>query len=134
MLTLENVKSGFGNFLGPKITPTNWIKSSKFSGKLTEDFRQLPNFTMRESDFNQFMRLRAQLVTAVGKFGREQTLFPIQMPKMSKDTHEQHKLTHRVVDVVDRPNRKICGLCCVTMWTKQASLCTQVRLFARKKE
>ena len=47
---------------------------------------------------------------------------------------EQLKLTHRLVDVVDRANRKICV---TLLWYNEdtpESSYAQVRLFARKKE
>ena len=35
-------------------------------------------------------------------------MFHIQVNTMAKDINEQLKLAHRVVDVVDQPNGKIC--------------------------
>ena len=61
---------------------------------------------MGEGDFNQFMRLRNQLVNAAENFAREENLTPVLIP--SKDMDDQLKLAHKVVDVVDRANRKIC--------------------------
>ena len=63
---------------------------------------------MGEADFNQFIRLRNQLVVAVRDFSKEENLPPVHVKLLSKDMEEQLKLTHRVVEVVDRPNRKIC--------------------------
>ena len=62
---------------------------------------------MGEADFNQFMRLRNQLVNAAENFAREENLTPVLMPTMSRDMDEQLKLAHKVVEVVDRTNRKI---------------------------
>ena len=64
--------------------------------------------TMGEADFNQFMRLRNQLVNAAENFAREENLTPVLIPTMSRYMDEQLKLAHKVVDVVDRANRKIC--------------------------
>ena len=63
---------------------------------------------MREADFNQFMRLRNQLVNAAENFAREENLTPVLISKMSRGIDEQLKLAHKVVDVVGRTNRKIC--------------------------
>ena len=63
---------------------------------------------MGEADFNQFMRLRNQLVNAAENFAREKNLIPVLIPTRSRDMDEQLKLAHKVVDVVDRANRKIC--------------------------
>ena len=53
---------------------------------------------------------------------------------MSRDMDEQLKLAHKVVDVVDRTNRKIC----VTLFRynvdKSETSYAQLRLFVRKKE
>ena len=62
---------------------------------------------MGEVDFNQFTRLRNQLVIAAKNFAREEVLSPVLIPTLSEDKKEQLKLAHKVVDVVDRANRKI---------------------------
>ena len=89
---------------------------------------------MGEADFNQFIRQRNQLVVATDNFLREQKLSPILQSTLSKDIEEQLKLVHKAIDVVDRPNRKIC----VTMLRHKAdnpdTCYAQVRLFGRKKE
>ena len=56
------------------------------------------------------------------------------IPKMSKDMDEQLKLAHKVVDVVDRTNRKICVTLLRYNVDKSESSYAQVQLFARKKE
>ena len=63
---------------------------------------------MGEADFNQFTRLRNQLVNAAGNFAREKNITSVLIPTMSKDMDEQLKLAQKVVDVVDRANRKNC--------------------------
>ena len=61
---------------------------------------------MREAAFNQFMRLRNQLVNAAKDFAREENLTPVLITTMSKDMDEQLKLAHKVVDVVDQAKQK----------------------------
>ena len=89
---------------------------------------------MGEAGFNQFIRQRSRLVVAADNFLREQNLTPILQSTLSKDMEEQLKLVHEVIDVVDRPNRKIC----VTLLRYKAdnpeTSYAQVRLFGRKKE
>ena len=68
---------------------------------MTTEFRQVQNPTMGEADFNQFMRLRNQMVIAAEIFAREENLSPRLIPTMSKDMDEDLKLAHEVVDVVD---------------------------------
>ena len=53
---------------------------------------------------------------------------------MSKDMDEQLKLAHKVVDVVDGANRKICVTLLRYSVDKPESSYAKVRLFARKNE
>ena len=99
-----------------------------------KEFRLVQNLTMGEADFNQFMRLRNQLVNAAETFAREENLTPVPIPTSSKDMDEQLKLAHNVVDVVDRANRKICVTLLRYNVFKPESSYAQVRFFARKKE
>ena len=89
---------------------------------------------MREVDFNQFVRQRNQLVVAADNFLREQNLSPVLQPTLSKDMEEQLKFVHKVIDVMDRPNRRIC----VTLLRYKAdnpeTSNAQVPLFGRKKQ
>ena len=72
------------------------------------EFRLSQIFSMGEADFNQFIRQRNQLVVAADNFLREENLSPVLQSTLSKDMKEQLKLVHKVIDVVDRPNRNIC--------------------------
>ena len=72
------------------------------------EFRLGQNFTIGEADFNQFIRQRNQPVVAADNFLREQNLSPVLQSTLSKDMEEQPKLVHKVIDVMDRSNRKIC--------------------------
>ena len=89
---------------------------------------------MGETDFNQFLRLRNQLVNAAINFARKENLPPVLLPTMSKDMDEQLKLAHKVVDLVDRANTKICVTLLRYNVDKPESSFAQVRLFARKKK
>ena len=99
-----------------------------------KEFRLVQNLTMGEADFNQLMRLRNQLVNAAENFAREENLTPVLIPTMSRDMDEQLKLAHKLVDVVDRTNRKICVTLLRYNVDKPESSYAQVRLFARNKE
>ena len=98
------------------------------------EFRLRQNFSMGEADFHQFIRQRNQLVVAADNFLREQYLPPVLQSTLCKDMEEQLKIFHKVIDVVDLPNRKIC----VTLLRYKAdnpeTSYAQVRLFGRKKE
>ena len=72
------------------------------------DFRLRQNLSMGEADFNQFIRQRNQLVVAADNFLREQNLSPVLQSTLSKGMEEQLQLVHKVIDVVDRPNGRIC--------------------------
>ena len=110
------------------------VKLKVFRKDDNKEFRLVQNLTMGEADFNQFMRLRNQLVNAAEIFAREENLTPVLIPTMSSDMDEQLKLAHKVVDVVDRTNRKICVTLLRYNVDKPESSYAQIRLFARKKE
>ena len=99
-----------------------------------EEFPVVQKLTMGEANFNQFLRLRNQLVTAAKNIAREEILIQVPLSTMSKDVDEQLKLAHKVVGVVDRANRKICVTLLRYNVGKPESSCAQVRFFARKKE
>ena len=92
------------------------------------------NFTTREAAFNQFLRLRNQLVKAAENCAREENLTPVLIATLSKDMDEQLKQAHKVVDVVDRANRKICVTLPRYNVDNPESSYAQIRLFARKLE
>ena len=110
------------------------VKLKVFRKDDKKEFRMVQNLTMGEADFNQFMRLRNQLVNAAEKFAREKNLTPVLIPITSKYLDEQLKLPHEFVDVVYRANRKICVTLLWYNVDKPESSYAQVRLFARKKE
>ena len=89
---------------------------------------------MGEADFNQFIRQRNQLVVAADNFLREQNLPPVLQSTLSKDMEEQLKLVHKVIDAVDRQNRKICGTLLRYKVDNADTSYAQVRLFGRKTE
>ena len=110
------------------------VKFEVFRKDDKKEFRLVQNLTMGEADFNQFMRLRNQLVNAAENIARAENLTPVLIPTKSRDMEEQLKLAHKVVDVVDRTNRMICVTLLRYNVDKPESSYAQVRLFARKKE
>ena len=110
------------------------VKLKVFRKNDKKEFRLVQNLTKGEADFNQFMRLRNQLVNAAENFAREEMSIPVLILTMSRDMDEQLKLAHKVVDLVDRANRKICVTMLRYNVDKPESSYAQVRLFARKKE
>ena len=110
------------------------VKLKLFKKDDNKEFRLVQNLTMGEADFNQFMRLRNQLVNAAENFARKENLTPVLIPTMSKDMDEQLKLAHQVVGVVDRAIRQSCVTLLRYNVDKLESSFAQVRLFARKKE
>ena len=110
------------------------VKLKVFRKDDKKEFRLVQNLTMGDADFNQFLRLRSQLVNAAAKLARDVILTPVLIPTMAKDMNEQLKLAHKVVDVVDRANRKICVTLLRYNVDKPENSYAQVRLFARKKE
>ena len=125
----------FGRFSWSKNDPNYLdVKLKVFKKDDNKESRLVQNLRMGEADFNQFMRLRNQLVNAAENLAREEILTPVQIPTMSKDMDGQLKLAHKVVDLVDRANRKICVTLLRYNVDKPDSSYAQVRLFARKKE
>ena len=109
------------------------VKLIVFKKDENKEFRLAQNLTMGETDINQFIRLRSQLVVAVGDFSKEENLPPEQVKLLAKDMEEQLKLTHKVVEVVDRPHRKICVTMLRYNVEKPETSYVQVRLFGRRK-
>ena len=134
MLTLTKVKTNLDDFWSKNDSNYLDVKLKAFKKDDNREFRQVQNLTMGETDFNQFMRLRNQLVNAAENFDREEKLTPVLIPTMSKDMNKQLKLTHKVVDVVDRANRKNCVTLLWYNVDRPESSYAQVRLFTRKKE
>ena len=98
------------------------------------EIRLRHNFSKGEANFNQFIRQRNQLVVAAGNFLREQNLLSVLQPTLSKGMEEQPKLVHKVIDVVDWPNRRICVTLLRYKVDNTETSYAQVRLFGRKKE
>ena len=97
-------------------------------------FRLRQNLSMGEADSNQFIRQRNQLVVAADNFLRGEILSPVLQSILSKDMEEQLKLVHKVIDVVDRANRKICVTLLRYKTDNPDTSYAQVRLFGRKTE
>ena len=110
------------------------MKLKVFKRDENERFRLARNFTMREADFNQFIRLRNQLVVAVRDFSKEENLPLVQVKLLTKDMEEQLKLTNKVVEVVDRSHRKICVTMLRYNLEEPETSNVQVRLLARRKD
>ena len=98
------------------------------------EFRLRQNLPMGEADFNQFIRQRNQLVAAADNFLREQNLSPVLQSTLPKYMEEQMKLAHKVIDVVDCPNRRICVALLRYKVDNPETSYAQVCLFGRKKE
>ena len=110
MWTLAGVKRDLDGFLDQK-----WLQLLGYQTESVQEreeknaeFRLRQNPSMREADFNQSIRQRNQLVVAGDNFLREQKLSPVLQTTLSKDMEEQLKLVHKVIDVVDCPNKRIC--------------------------
>ena len=99
-----------------------------------KEVQLVQNLTMGESDLHQFMRLRNQLDIAAENFAREENLTPVLIPTTSKDMDEKLKVAHKVVDLVDRANRKICVTLLRYSVDKPESFYAHVQLIAKKKE
>ena len=92
------------------------------------------NLSMGEADFNQFIRQRNQPIVAADKFLREQNLSPVLHSLLSKNMEEQLKLFHKVIDVLDCPNKRIRVTLLRYKVDNPETSYAQVRLLGRKKE
>ena len=110
------------------------LKLKVFNKDENKHFRIAQNLTMREADFNQFIRLTIQLVVAVRDFSKEENLPPVQVKLLAKDMEEQLTLTHKVVGVVDRQHRKLCVTMLRYNMEKPEISYVHVRLFGRIKD
>ena len=131
----DKCQDRFGQFSWSK-NDSNYldVELKVFKKDDNKEFRLVQNFTTGEADLNQFMRLRNELVNAAENFAREEKLTQVLIPTMSKDMDEQLKLAYKIIDVVDRANRKICVFLLRYSVDKLVCSCTQVRKFVRKKE
>ena len=107
------------------------VKLRMFERDENKQFRLAQNLTMGEADFNQLIRLRNQLVVAVRGFIIEESLPPVRVKILEKDMEAQLKLTHKVVEVVDQPHKKICVTMLRYNVEKPETSYVQVRLFRR---
>ena len=124
----------FGQFSWSK-SDSNYldVELKVFKKNDYKEFRLDQNLTKGKADFDQFMRLGNQLVIAAQDFARGENLSPALIPTMSKDMDEQLKLAHKVVDVVDRANEKICMTLLRYNVDEPESSYAEVRSIARKK-
>ena len=92
----------FGRFLWSK-NDSNYldVKVKVIKKADHREFSLVQNRTMGEANFNQFKRVRNQLVTAAKNFAREETLTPVLIPKLSKDMDKQLKLANKHKDLCD---------------------------------
>ena len=98
------------------------------------EFRLRQNCSMGKADFNQCIRQRNQLVDAADNFLREQSLSPILQSTLSNDMEEQLNLVNEVIEVVDRPRRRICVTLLRYKVENPQTSYAQVRLFGQKNE
>ena len=131
-----NSQDRFGRFSWSK-TDSNYlhikIKVFKKEDKNAK-LRLRQNLSMGEADFNQFIPQRNQLVVAADNFLREQNLLPVLQSTLSKDMEEQLKLVHKVIDLLDRPNRGTCVTLQRYKLDNPETSYAEVRLFGRQKE
>ena len=126
----------FGRFSWTKNDSNYWdIKLNVFKREFKNaEIRLRQNLLMAEADFNQFIRQRNQLVVAADNFLREQNLSLVLHSTQSKDMEQQLKLVHKVIDVVDQPNRRSCLTLLRYKLDNRETSYAQVRLFGLKKE
>ena len=86
-------KDRFGRFSWSKsVSKDVDVKLKLFKKNDNKDMRLVPILTRGKADFNQFMRLRNQLVIATENFGRGENLSPVPIPTISRDVDEELRL------------------------------------------
>ena len=87
----------FGHFSWSK-NDSNYFDGCK-SQSIQESWQERvptgPKSFNGEADFNQFMRLRNQLVNAAENFAREENSTPVLIPTLSRDMDEQLKVAQK---------------------------------------
>ena len=78
------------------------------------------------------MRLMNQLAITAENISKEENVSPKLIPTMSQDVDEKLKLAHKVIDTVDRANRKFRVTLLQYILDKPESSYAPVRSFARK--
>ena len=89
---------------------------------------------MGEADFKQFIRQSNQLFVAADNFLREQNWPSVLQSTLSKDMVEQLKLVHKLINIIDCPNRRICVTLLRYKVDNPETSYAQVRLFGRNTE
>ena len=110
------------------------VETNVFKEANNKDFRMVQKLTMGEADFNQFMRLRNQLVSAAEESGTDKKVLPMLISTVFKDMDEQLNLAPKVIDVVDPACGKICETLLPYIVEKPDSSYAQVQQFPKKKE
>ena len=129
------IQARFGQFFRSEIDSYYLDAKLKiFKKDDNKEIQLVQNLTMGEADFNQFMRLRNQLVNTVGIFHKEENLSPVLIPTISKDMNEQLKLALKLVDIGDRTNKKFCVTLLRYIADKPAIFHAQVRIIAGKNQ
>ena len=134
MWTLVNVKTALDDFLGQNSFDYLDVKLKVFKRDENKKSRLAQTWTMGEADFIQFIRLRNELVVAVKDFCKEENLPRVKVKLLTKDMEEQLKLTHKIVEFVVRPHRKICVTMLRYNVEKPETSYVQVRLSGRRKD
>ena len=106
------------------------IQAKLFKKDSQGEFRMCQKIGMGERHFNDFMRMKNELVIAVAEFRKLQNLQPAP-ENFTRDMEDQLKMMHQVYNVVDQPHRKIY----VTMLRYKVdnpdSTYVQIRLFGK---
>ena len=126
----------FGQFSWPKNISNYLVFKLKVSRREDKNAksRLRQNFAIGDADFNWFIRQSNHLIVAADNFLREQNLLPVLQFTLSKDMEVEMKLLHKVLDVVDCPNRRSCVILMRYKMNNPDTSYAQVRLFGRKTE
>ena len=121
----------FGQLFSSKKIPSTWIINLKCSKETTTEFFACCKISQWEKQIStKMVELMNQLVIAAENFSEGELLFSVLIPALSTHMDEQLNLVHKVIDVVERANRKICVTLLRRTMDKPESSYAQVQLLA----
>ena len=135
--TLKNVKTNLDTSLWSERTPNTRILNLIYSRETTIEslaWSKVSQWVMKQISASFCNESDESACYWSENFGREENLSPVLLPAKSWAMDEQFKLGIKVVDVVDRANRKKCVTLLRYNLGKPGSSYAQVQFSASKKE
>ena len=125
----------FGRFSWSKIEKHYLeVQFKVFKKDIANKVKRYQRASLGQYDFKQFSWLRNQLIVAADNFTKEENLPYINVVGLSRDSDEQLKHVHKVIEVAEGAKRKVCVTLLRYKEDKPETSYAQVRIFTRKTE